>query len=132
VLVIVGLVLAFGVFNPGYWLLARAPGFNLFRVPARWLLVYTLGMALLAGAGFQVALDRYHRRVRRWEDVPERAKEDLVHIERPLRTALYLLIGLMLWNALAGSWRSSSLPAPKPPLKRPTPSPCCCGLWNCC
>jgi hypothetical protein len=102
VLVVIGLLLAFGVFNPGYWVLARLPVFNLFRVPARWLLVYTLGMALLAGAGFQVALDCYHRRIRRWEDVPERAKTELVHIERPLRAALYLLIAIMLWNALAG------------------------------
>ncbi|MGB4869954.1 MAG: hypothetical protein WBP47_07875, partial [Candidatus Promineifilaceae bacterium] len=49
----VGLFLALGVFNPLYWLLARLPGFDLFRVPARWLAVYALGAALLAGAGLE-------------------------------------------------------------------------------
>lgn len=52
-LVVVGLLLALGVFNPLNWLLARLPGFDLFRVPARWLVLYTLGMALLAGVGWQ-------------------------------------------------------------------------------
>ncbi|MBK9613695.1 hypothetical protein [Candidatus Amarobacter glycogenicus] len=36
----VGLFLALGVFNPLYWLPARLPGFDLFRVPARWLALY--------------------------------------------------------------------------------------------
>ena len=50
-LALLGLFLALGRFNPAYWLLARLPGFNLFRAPARWLVLYGLGMALLAGAG---------------------------------------------------------------------------------
>lgn len=98
----VGLLLAFGVFNPGYWLLARLPGFNLFRVPARWLVVYSLSLALLAGVGFQIVQDRYWQRSRPWQDVPERARETLVHIERPLRVAIYIIVGLMLWNVIAG------------------------------
>ena len=52
-LVVVGLFLAFGVFNPANWLVARLPGFNLFRVPARWLVLYAWGMALLAAAGWE-------------------------------------------------------------------------------
>ncbi|MFQ5576812.1 MAG: hypothetical protein ACE5G8_07475, partial [Anaerolineae bacterium] len=49
-----GLLLALGVFTgPLYILLYRfVPGFNLFRVPARWLLLYALAAAMLAGAGF--------------------------------------------------------------------------------
>ncbi len=48
----VGLFLALGRWNPGYYLLYLiVPGFDLFRVPARWLMLYTLGMALLAGTG---------------------------------------------------------------------------------
>ncbi len=47
----VGLLLALGRFTPVYWLLAHLPGFDLFRVPARWLVWYALGMALLAGVG---------------------------------------------------------------------------------
>ena len=46
-----GLFLALGRFNPAYWLLARLPGFDLFRAPARWLALYALAAALLAGAG---------------------------------------------------------------------------------
>ncbi|MFO7681622.1 MAG: hypothetical protein R6X34_16380, partial [Chloroflexota bacterium] len=57
-LALLGLFLAFGLFNPVYWLLARLPGFDLFRVPARWLVLYGLGMALLAGVGFQLLWNR--------------------------------------------------------------------------
>jgi hypothetical protein len=47
-----GLLLAFGGYNPLFWLLWRVvPGFDLFRAPARWLLLYALGMAVLAGMG---------------------------------------------------------------------------------
>lgn len=51
VLALVGLLMAFGFYNPLYWLLAGLPGFNLFRVPARWLVLFALGGALLAGLG---------------------------------------------------------------------------------
>lgn len=47
-----GLFLALGRWNPVYYLLYWAvPGFDLFRVPARWMMLYTLGMAILAGVG---------------------------------------------------------------------------------
>ena len=48
-LVIVGVLLALGYYNPLNWTLASLPGFNLFRVPARWLALVTLGLAMLAG-----------------------------------------------------------------------------------
>lgn len=49
-----GLFFALGGYNPAYLLLARfVPGFNLFRVPARWLVLWALGGALLAGLGLQ-------------------------------------------------------------------------------
>ncbi|MBP6472474.1 MAG: hypothetical protein KBE23_12920 [Chloroflexi bacterium] len=106
----VGLFLALGVFNPLYWLLARLPGFDLFRVPARWLALYALGAALLAGAGLQMAVDG------RWEAV-----------KRPLRLAVILVIGLMAWNIAAG-WLSRFLPmGPEAPFERP--SPLTWGLW---
>lgn len=50
ILAVVGLALAFGLYNPVYWGLASLPGFNLFRVPARWLALFALAAALLAGA----------------------------------------------------------------------------------
>lgn len=56
-LALVGLALALGQFNPLWQLLARAPGFDLFRVPARWLLLFALGGAMLGGIGLQGLLD---------------------------------------------------------------------------
>ncbi|HXF61721.1 MAG TPA: YfhO family protein [Caldilineaceae bacterium] len=47
-----GLFLAAGRWNPVYFLLyGLVPGFDLFRVPARWMMLYTLGMALLVAVG---------------------------------------------------------------------------------
>jgi hypothetical protein len=47
-----GLFLALGRWNPFYYLAYRlVPGFQLFRVPARWLYLYTFGAAILAGLG---------------------------------------------------------------------------------
>lgn len=100
-LVVLGLLLALGIFNPLNWLLARLPGFNLFRVPARWLAVYALGVALLAGLGWQMVLDRWLVRQHDWRAIPLRAKENLWHVERPFRWGIGLLIGLIAWNALA-------------------------------
>jgi hypothetical protein len=52
---LIGLFLAIGRYNPVYYeLLARLTGFNLFRVPSRWLALWALGMAFLAGMGVQV------------------------------------------------------------------------------
>jgi len=50
-----GLFLSFGIFTGPvylalYWF---APGFDLFRVPARWLLLYTFSAAMLAAIGFE-------------------------------------------------------------------------------
>ncbi len=51
-LVVAGLALAFGGYNPIYYLLYKAvPGFALFRAPSRWLLLWALGAALLVGQG---------------------------------------------------------------------------------
>ncbi|MGQ9888318.1 MAG: YfhO family protein, partial [Aggregatilineales bacterium] len=52
-LALAGLLLALGEFNPLYWWLAGLPGFNLFRVPARWLALFALGTALLAAIGLE-------------------------------------------------------------------------------
>jgi hypothetical protein len=54
VLVVVGLLLALGGFNPLYFLLVKlVPGFGLFRAPARWLVLYAVGVAGLAGLGLE-------------------------------------------------------------------------------
>lgn len=50
----VGLILALGGYTPAYIVgYVLVPGFGLFRVPARWLYLYTFGMAMLAGLGVQ-------------------------------------------------------------------------------
>lgn len=47
-----GLLLALGMYNPLYWLCVQfVPGFNLFRVPARWLVLFAFATAMLAGIG---------------------------------------------------------------------------------
>ena len=100
-LVLLGLFLALGIYNPANWLVARLPGFNLFRVPARWLVIYGLGMALLAGVGWQIAEDRWLQRNRDWQELPDRTRENMVHIERPLRVGVFIVVGLMAWNVIA-------------------------------
>ena len=53
VLMVLGLFMALGGYNPAYSLLIKfVPGFNLFRVPARWLVLYAFGAAMLVGVGF--------------------------------------------------------------------------------
>ena len=52
-LAVVGLALALGRFNPLYLLLAELPPFSLFRAPARFLALFTLGAAMLAGLGVE-------------------------------------------------------------------------------
>src|SRR5690606_17546679 len=63
IVMLIGLFLAFGLYNPLYWSLASLPGFNLFRVPARWLALFALGMALLAAVGLQRLRDTSRPRI---------------------------------------------------------------------
>jgi hypothetical protein len=57
ILTAAGLFLALGAYNPVYWLLVRfAPGFDLFRAPARWLVLAAFGVAALAGTGLDAVL----------------------------------------------------------------------------
>ncbi len=61
-LLILGLFLSLGLYNPLYLFLARfVPGFAHFRVPARWLVLYVLGAAALAGRGVDLLLHRRGR-----------------------------------------------------------------------
>ncbi|MFQ5340606.1 MAG: YfhO family protein [Anaerolineae bacterium] len=55
----VALVLAFGDYTPLYAPLSQVPVLNLFRVPARFLYVFSLAVALLAGLGLDALLSRY-------------------------------------------------------------------------
>ncbi|MDA8217349.1 MAG: YfhO family protein, partial [Dehalococcoidales bacterium] len=51
-LAVLSLFLALGEWNPLYHYLQRVPGFNFFRVPARFLYLYTFSLATLAALGF--------------------------------------------------------------------------------
>ncbi len=64
VLMFLGLFFALGGYNPVYSLFVKfVPGFNLFRVPARWLVLYAFGAAMLAGIGFDWLRSRLKFRV---------------------------------------------------------------------
>lgn len=88
-LLAVGLVLALGRFTPLYYLLAYLPGFNFFRVPARWLVLYGLSSSLLAGLGWQTL------------------QETKLNTRWPLTFSALFLLGLMGWGYVApvvGQW----------------------------
>lgn len=51
ILMVLGLFLAFGAYNPVNWLIVQIPLFDLFRVPARWLALFGLSASVLAGIG---------------------------------------------------------------------------------
>ncbi len=52
-LIFFGLFMALAKYNPLYEILPAVPGFNYFRAPGRYLLLTTLGLAVLGGAGLQ-------------------------------------------------------------------------------
>lgn len=101
----VSFLLALGRFTPLYWLLARLPGFDLFRVPARWLVWYALGMALLAGLGWDVGRMA-------WGKWPET-------VTRPLRWTTLLILLLIGWNWLAVPLTRIIPPGPEAPAEYP-------------
>jgi hypothetical protein len=103
------LLLALGRFTPIYWLLARLPGFDLFRVPARWLVWYALGMALLAGLGWDVVRGYWWAAAAEWR----------VGLLRPLRWTALLIILLMGWSWLAVPLARFMPPGPEAPAAFP-------------
>ncbi|MCS6836686.1 MAG: YfhO family protein [Anaerolineae bacterium] len=62
-LALIGLAFAFGRYNPLYLLIAELPGFDLFRVPSRWLALLALSGAILGGRGLQILAERTERQV---------------------------------------------------------------------
>ena len=109
--VVMGLFLALGVFNPANWVLARLPVFDLFRVPARWLVLYALGVALLTGRGWQMAWDR-------WQSPIQLPHDET--IERPLRLALVLLVTAVVWSLFATFLQDLLPTGPEAPYEAPS------------
>jgi hypothetical protein len=89
-LALLGLFMAIGGYNPLYPELVRhVPGLALFRVPARWLMVYSFGMAGLAGLGAQVAIDLGDRHL---APVARSLREKLPNLLM-FAAALFVLVG---------------------------------------
>jgi hypothetical protein len=97
VLLVLGAFLALGAYNPFYYLLWRfVPGFDLFRAPARWLELFAMGAALLAGLGLDsLAVLRLGRPRLRW-----RAAGRVL-----LGVVLLAVLGLLAWQRWP-SWQT--------------------------
>ena len=97
-LVLLGLSFALGLYNPLYLLLARyVPGFAHFRVPARWLALYVVGIAAIGGRAVQAL----------WEGLSLKRRHALL-----VACSLAVLIswgGLGLWSGGMRKLASSSL-----------------------
>ncbi|HEY3340569.1 MAG TPA: hypothetical protein VGK81_01070, partial [Anaerolineae bacterium] len=66
VLIGIGVLLALGIATPLFRVLYKlAPGFNLFRAQARWLIIFALGAALAIGLGVQTLQEGLALRQRR-------------------------------------------------------------------
>jgi hypothetical protein len=106
-LLLVALVLAFGRFTPVYHLLANLPGFDLFRVPARWLAPAALSAALIAGAGWQRLLAFADRdEMESGGRYVAMARQDLL---RPVVAGFTGVALLVLWGFMAG-WLAEMIP----------------------
>ena len=117
--IIAAFLLAFGVFNPLNWLLAQLPGFNLFRVPARWLVLYALGIALLAGSGWQILLDLFQtgRTIENYRQYRAVLRNTIF---KPLLFFLVLFLLLGIWGFLAGRFTSLLPTGPEAPFEAPS------------
>lgn len=96
----IGVFLALGLYNPIYWQLAELPGFNLFRVPARWLALFALGGAMLAGLGadaFWVHFTRVEGRTPH-----EASLKSFLSVNKNIAIIGGLLILLMLSTLISG------------------------------
>ncbi len=62
----VGLFLSLGPYVPGFRVFSQWPGFSFFRAPARWGMIVSLALAILAGFGFDAIQDGRLLRPGRW------------------------------------------------------------------
>ncbi len=63
---VVGLFLSLGPYVPGFRVFSQWPGFSFFRAPARWGMIVSLALALLAGFGLDAIRDGRLLRPGRW------------------------------------------------------------------
>ncbi len=91
VVAIASMALSLGVFNPLNQLLVRLPFFNLFRVPARWLLLYAFAMSLLAGGGLEYLFDKGK----------QIGRSQVQQLNQPLLAGIVIVVSLIIWSLLA-------------------------------
>lgn len=116
VLAALGLFLALGGYNPVYFLLVKlVPGFGLFRAPARWLVLYAVGVSGLTGMGLDIVAAWVEQRVAPREH-PGTGRRRFP-IWAGLLAAAAVLAGMVLLGQLLGGGREPEL---APPL----------GLWS--
>ena len=105
-----GVVLALGGYTPLYFILYKLiPGFNLFRVPPRWLAWYALGIALLAGMGADhlgrgEGLDLRQRLVAAWRWVRARRWRQIAGGGCLLLASVLLLFQRWPAASTVGAW----------------------------
>ena len=99
-LIIIGFVLSLGIATPLFSVLYRLlPGFNLFRAQARWLVIFALGMSMLAGYGIQAICDGFAERYwRKW-------------LSTWLIFCLVIFVGLLAGTRLSPESEYQALPA---------------------
>lgn len=122
-LLIVGIGFALGFYNPLYYALASLPGFNLFRVPSRWLALLTIACAVLSAYGLY-AVQRRHfqwdvRRILSWtlglgalaglSLLVTRAPEISASVAEPITWLMWALTGAGVIFLLSIARRYSSL-----------------------
>ncbi len=127
--VVLGLFLALGRWNPLYYVLFQlVPGFDLFRTPARWLMLYTVGMAVLAGLtidDLRLTIDdlrftivRWITRMRRTKSTGQAPNEKLTSqpeiVNRQSKIANFISLGLLTLISLDLILGSRALPHAHP------------------
>ncbi len=97
VVAFIGLFFALGGYNPLYYLLLKIPGFDLFRAPARWIVLFIFAGSLLTGAG----LDALRERQVSWKSVL-------------IATAVVLLLLGLIWISIGLTSAGASGPLDRP------------------
>jgi hypothetical protein len=95
IVALVTLILSLGPYAPGFRYLILLPGFSFFRAPARWSLVMSLALAILAGKGFD-----------RWPEWPrpDRALRRFIIVVVVWVVAVLGLVELALWSTAKPGW----------------------------
>jgi hypothetical protein len=109
----IGLFFAAGRYNPLYYTISEWPGFNLFRVPARWMALFSIGSAMLAGLGVQALIPLFEGKqksalsdnTRAWYTLPRHfarsTASSFADLTFSFRTRLMLVVAALLVFALA-------------------------------